>query len=74
MFALTWETLAVLPRAWYLNPRGTFDRWTLMPGVEVAEFELNFGLELGVGRNESNHAQRGENKDMCFHWGKSTRS
>lgn len=45
-----------------------------MPGVKVAQLKLNFRLELGVSRKETKGAQRGENKDRCFHWGKSTRS
>ena len=48
MFALTRETLAVLPRAGNLNPRRALHGWILVPGMEIAEFELNFWLKLRV--------------------------
>ncbi len=46
MFALAREALAVLPAAGHLYPSGALYCGILVPRVEVAQFQLNFGLEL----------------------------
>ena len=48
MLTLSWKTLAVLPGAGNLNPGRALHGWILVPGVEIAEFELNFWLKLRV--------------------------
>ena len=48
MLTLPGKTLAVLPGARNFNPGRALHGWILVPGVEIAEFELNFWLKLRV--------------------------
>ena len=62
MLTLPGKTLAVLPGAGNFNPGRTLHSRILMPGVEVAEFELDFRLKLRVkaaGEEAGHEAKEG---------------
>lgn len=57
MFTLAGKALAVLPAAGHLNPSRAFGRRILMPGMEVAHFQLDFWLKLSLEGAAQKHCR-----------------